>query len=331
MTVAIPSVSLEQAVAQHGDTLYRIALLLTDQQGQAEQALRRTVQRAAREGTAGSDLPTLLRLLLGVLDQQRRQRRWPMLRPRARRFTTDGPLYRGPGVPSPFTSLPFEQRRILALHLLVGYDPPRLAYALGAGEEQMREDLAAALAALAVAGGTRLPSATNGEQCLPVRTLLMRDRSLVAIDPALRAHLALCSLCRAFDATWSALGQQAEAALRNGLRHQSMPRALASGLAAISRTAGRERSLLGELVGGGRASFVAVPLVVLLVIGGLVLPGFLSSQQRRPTGPTPAPAEVRALVQRALALTDSPPPGQGVWHAQWQTLWYFPNGSYAPR
>lgn len=329
MTLVTPSSALDHLVAQHGDTLYRIALLLSDNSGQAAQALRRTVQQAARDGS--DSLPGLLRLLLQTLDQQRQARRWPWQRTRSRRFSVDGPLYRGPGIPSPFGMLPFEQRRILALHMLMGYDAPRLGEVLGENPDQARDELVQALEVLAETSGMRLPSAVTNDDCLPVRAMLMRAPDRLASDPLLRGHLALCSLCRAFDATWNALGQQAETAVRNGLRNHALPRDLANALAAIAKTAGQQRAWWEEVFAGGKASFVIVPLVVLALIGALVLPGFLSSRQQEAASPALSPADGRSLVQKALALVGQPPAnGRGVWHAQWETIWYFPNGSYAP-
>src|SRR5690349_3099396 len=104
-----PPVSLERALARHGDTLYRVALLLAPNEAEASRALHVALQRPPAP-LAGDDLDDLLPPLLATLAAR--------VRPsRAARHARAGK----PDLPLALAALPFAQRRALVLQLLLGY------------------------------------------------------------------------------------------------------------------------------------------------------------------------------------------------------------------
>ena len=320
MTVS-PSVSLEQALAQHGDVLYRVALLLEGDAGRAASALQEMARRVAGSEQLLDDTIDLLRFLLPALEGQNGRRR----RRRPARYAPNMALYGGPGVVSPFDSLPFAERRTLGLHLLLGYDFLTVAAITRVSEDEARTSFVAAIEGLALITGTALPDVMPTEVCPAVREEVMRRPEQLVNDPTLRGHLALCPDCRTFESPWSDLVRQTEAALRNALRSFALPPELAATLVQKARPS----SLVERTMAGGKLSFVLLPLGVLLLIAALVLPGFWRNDDMGRTASATL-AEPRGMVQQALTQIMHPPAGKGVWHAQWETLWFFPDGKYAP-
>ncbi len=305
-----PPLSLEQALLSHGDDFFRVALLLAGDTHQAANLLRTTARRAAQASRPTFTVPDLLALLMAAA---RETLPAPQRTP-PNRHNND--LYQA------IVRLPLRQRQSLALHMLLGYDTALAAQINAASTAEERATLRDALQTLAATTTTPLPTATPTEQCLPLRQALMDEIGQTQRSPALRGHLATCSTCRNFDQAWATLSQTVEAVLRTTLRDRTLPPNLLAKLHADiqPRQAWHRNPAL---------RLGLPPLLVLLFIGALVLPGFLRSTTITPDDSTPL-ADPRDLVQRALEQVNQPADGPGVWHAQWDIDWYFPDGSYAP-
>lgn len=320
-------VSLEQALEAQGDLLYRMALLLTDHEAAAERLLRFTLRRVAQAAPPTVDSTAMLRMLLATSQQQTRIGAWLErvnylcglhrfnlnLLKRLRRVPTHNTLYQA------IHRLPLQQRQMLGLTLLAGYDLPRVARIGNIDIDQARHLLEMALTALAPVAGVDLPTTDPPAACVSMRPELMHPARNQDMDTAVGDHLAVCSACRAFERNWNEVTRRVEQTLRETLRSQTLPPAL--------HTLPHGRSL--TRTSWFRATGL-LPLLVLLFIGGLVLPGFFQ-QAAHPTQSLPLePVDPAALVQHALDQIDQPPTGDGVWFAQWEILWYFSDGSIAP-
>lgn len=318
-----PPMSLEQALVEHGNALYRMALLLTGNEVDAAQVLRATSRCAAQTPTSIADATELLALLLTTVHQRAednsflarvRRLRLPRLRVGDQQHFPNE-LYRT------MLELPLDQRQMLGLILLLGYDMPTAAHISGMAEDQACKTLNAALLALATTGEIASPDTTPTDLCPPVRTSLMSAAANPRHDPALRGHLALCSACRAFEKAWKQLIQRVEYVLRGTLRNYALSPDLRTELVNdVFLPHRRQRRLL---------QFALLPLLALLFIALTILPGLfrhpVTQEIQAPTLEDP-----RNLVERALAQVDQPPAGQGTWHGQWEIAWYFSDGSYAP-
>jgi hypothetical protein len=311
-------VSLERALARHGDTLYRVALLLAPNEAAASRALHTALQRPITP-LAGDDLADLLSPLLAALAARARTARPP-------RPTRAGK----PDLARALAALPFAQRRALVLQLLLGFAQAEAAGLSGVTIEELRADTAAGLQGLADATGASLPDEQPTEQCAAVRALIAQAAGPSTADAQVRGHLALCAACRSFEHAWEALAQHTEAGLRARTRNVALPAGVAASLLATRSAPQRFRALLAR-VGPRRLSLTLLPVGVLLLIAALVLPGFWSDPRAATlSGATPA-ADPQELVIRALAQRAQPPAGKGVlWHGRWETRWYFPSGSVAP-
>ncbi len=335
-----PAELLEQALETHGDTLYRVALLLGADERAAESLLHRLAV-AWRESPplAPPDEPALLARLVAVHAEPSRSRlslpfrgirgpNAPVRGPNAPVRGLRGPngpfrglrgpnvLVRGLRAPNGSASLP------LALHLLLGYDSARIAQVIGGDAAAARAALMAAVAARAPAFGLALPDRVSGELCQPVRNSLADPTAGASHAAVVRGHLSTRALCRAFDQAWGAILQAAETELRARLRNRTLPPALAARLVAAARPARRRIS--------PTLRFALPPLAVLALIAALVLPGFLrpavSVVERQPG----AFVDPQALIERALARHSAPPERGGVWYGRYETQWYFDDRTYAP-
>jgi hypothetical protein len=311
-----PAALLEQALAAHGDTLYRLALLAAGDEPAAEALLQAlAAERLAtwREAPppAAPGEPELLTALAAAARAAEAKPARPSRR--ARRPLAFGPF--------PIARLPLDQRLALGLHLLLGYDGPRIAAVLGGAPEQARALLVAAVRALGPAAGHSLTDRVSGEQCQPVREALVDPTAGSRQGAAVRGHLAACSLCRSFDHDWGEITHRVEDAVRATLRERELPPALAARLLAAAKP--RRRA--------GPSLWLAVPpLAVLALIAALVLPGFLRapvSVVQREAGETTDPRELIAL---GLKRHTAPPDRGGIWYARFRTEWFFDEGVYAP-
>jgi hypothetical protein len=310
-----PHELIERALATHGDALFRVALLYGDDRG-AEVLLRALVTDLIAAPPAAppdeADMVARLSAVTRADAAKRAGRRGAAPRPPA----SLPPIYCG------LFTLPADQRLALGLNLLLGYDLARLARVTAADEPAARAGLLAAMRAAAPAAGVALTDRTDDDSCLAVREALADPAGRLRHTPAIRGHLAGCAQCRAFDQAWGELSQAVETALRTALRDRSLPAPLEARLLAMARPARRF---------GPRLRVVLPPLAVLLLIAALVLPGITRRSVTVEDREAAAPVNPQTLIGRALDAQARPPDGDGpIWHAHYQTFWYFDNHTLAP-
>jgi hypothetical protein len=340
---------LERTLLRFGDDLYRLALLLSDDEAAAEQALIKATRRLAASGTA-PDQTVLIAALLQSLPPERRrwrQRRLPgWARPRL------APAARVELLQA-LAALPRAQRFALGLTMLRSFETAQAAALLGdeqrsapsaaqeaapttqpgpSDSDRTRTVVRDALLALAPVAVPSMPPAaldntSAPDECRPTRTAIALNDPALHNDPAIRGHLALCSACRAAEPAWQSLSVAVEVALRGALRETRLPAALADQLHEASQPAAAStgRALLASP--RTRLALVAVPVLVLIAF--LVWPRGVPSA---PTASAPALAQAPKpldLVRRARDQLYIPPAGQGVWHGHYQIQWAFADDSAA--
>lgn len=324
-TTPSPVAALEQVLYDHGDNLYRLALLLAENERQAVRALQAVARHLTRPGEPAftPDLAEIVSVLLTTIRQQaeraaparRRRLRLPSFRSPATTSISDE-LYQA------MRRLPREQRQVLGLCLLMGYSIPLVARISGTDEEQAHTLFQEALAALAPAAAIDLSIARPTEQCQAVRWTLTRTPAHLPHDQDLRGHLAIGRACRTFEHAWQNLVRQIEGSIRAVLRERTLPEDRITSL--LERGRSRHTLLHNPLF---RATLF--PVLVLLLIVSLVLPGFFQRPMRQQPETSEA-VDPHTLVEQAVANYFALPPRQGVWHTQWELLWYFSDGSLAP-
>lgn len=318
------SMPLEHILTSHGDQLFRVALVLTGDEQRAAQVLR-SVIRATPASQTLVDLSKLLNMLLAEIHQHEQQASRPALPRWTCRFRPGRRCQRrvwGDFERAVF-DLPMQQRQALVLYLLLGYDETLIAQVNATSVDTEGKNLCDALVSLAAPLGVTLPDAQPTDQCPPTRQALMEPPELGRRDAAVRGHLAMCGACRAFDKAWIDLSQRVEARLRGSLRDCTLPADLGEKLL-------RDIHLTPNWYEHPALRFVLLPLLVLAVIGVVVLPGFFQSPVVPVVADAPPLDDPRDLVEQALDLVGKPPNGLGVWHAQWEIVWYFDIDKYAP-
>ncbi|MCG8347849.1 MAG: hypothetical protein MI924_08735 [Chloroflexales bacterium] len=318
------SMPLEHILTIHGDQLFRVALVLTGDEQQAAQVLR-SVIRAIPAPQTLVDLSHLLNMLLAEIRQCEQQVSRPALLHWTNRFKPS--RRRKSRVWGDFERvvfhLPWQQRQALVLHLFLGYDAALIAQINATSVDTERKNLSDALVSLAAPVGVPLPDAQPTEQCPPIRQDLMDPPELGRRDTVVRGHLAACGACRAFDKAWSALSQCVEARLRGSLRDCTLPADLQERLL-------RDIHIAPNWYAHPNLRFALLPLLVLALIGVVVLPGFFQRPAEQMIADAPPLDNPRNLIEQALDQIGKPPEGAGVWHAQWEAVWYFDIDKYAP-
>ncbi len=308
--MASPHELIERALAAHGDALFRVALLYAGDDRGAEALLRALISDLiTAPPVAAPDEADLVARLTAVARAARRRTslRIPAGLP---------PIYRS------LLGLAPDQRLVLGMHLLLGYDVARVARATAVDMSAARAALLAAMHAAAPATGIALTDRTSGDDCLAVRDVLVDSIGSQGRVSAVRGHLAGCAHCRAFDHAWGDLGQAVESALRTALRDRSLPAPLEARLLALARPA--RRLGLGLRV-------LLPPLAILLLIAAIVLPGITRQPVTVVEREVAALVDPQTLIARALAIHAQPPVvGGPIWHASYQTFWYFDTHTLAP-
>lgn len=323
-------IQMQEIVRQQGTTLYRLAVLLTNQISDADQIMRRMTQRALKESREPS-FHSLLALLLQEAERLHKRRSKKLLRFSLQAQASEPELYAGPNRPSPFTDLLFSQRRILALAAQLGYDDAHSAQALGLAQEQAASERVAALEGLAAVAELKLPHTVSNDFCFGVRKEMQIHNDRELLEPHLRSHLALCRDCQTYLRAWNELSERLDQNLRSALRQLMIPAGLQSELLASIELASRKRPWWQTLLSGRPARLSALAAVVVALIAALVLPGFFDGPTTtKATQSSLSEQDLRDMVQRAYDMHFQAPSGSGVWHARWEARWYFPNGKYAP-
>lgn len=322
-----PPELLEHSLDVHGDTLYRLALLLAGDERGAAGLLRDLAAAlgpalAAPDGEpAPLDEPALLARLVAVAraaEARAAARRQPALAaPRRARANLFAPFA--------LQRLTLDQRAALGLHLLLGYDGVRSARVLGGDPAGARATLIAGARALGHAAGASLTDRFSDDACAGVRAILADPAAGSRHSAAVRGHLAGCAPCRSFDHAWSSILQAVEEALRRALRERTLPAALRAKLLAAAAPARARRAPSWRVT-----RLALAPLGVLALIVAMILPGFtreaVTVVERSPGGPVDA----QALIAKSLARHTAAPARGGVWHGRYETVWFFNDSVYAP-
>ncbi|WP_129626337.1 sigma-70 family RNA polymerase sigma factor [Candidatus Oscillochloris fontis] len=311
--MSTPNNLIETILDHHSGTLYRAALILGREARGAERLLRLLMTELVRADPANPPSePDLLRLLFTVAQTQPPPRHTHP--PRSR---TDQPTLH-----QSLLHLPSEQRYALALYLLFGYDLAHLATILNMDAAASRATLFSAMRNLAPSAMLSLTEQNSSETCQEVRIALVDPGGRLRHTPAIRGHLATCAECRSFDQTWGALSQTIEAALRTILRERDMPARLEAQL--ISLGAPRQRPQIPII-------FAVPPLIILVIIASLVLPGMNREPVTVINRNTREDVDVAALIETALANhARIPATSSTIWYSRYETLWYFNDATYAP-
>lgn len=320
-----PAELLEQSLAAHGDTLFRVALVTAGDERQAGQLLRDLAASLRRELAA----PEATRTPLGepeLLARLVATARAAEQRAAGRRG------HKGPGptrlnlfAPFALHHLSLEQRLALSLHLLLGYDGPRLALVLGGDTAGARAALVAGARALGPAIGVALTDRASDARCEGVRAIIADPSAGSRQSAAVRGHLAGCALCRSFDHAWGVIVTAVEEALRSVLRERTLPGALRERMIAQVKPRGARRAPSWQLT-----RVALAPLGVLALIAAMVVPGFLRQPVNVVEQQPGPPVDVQDLIARAIERHTTPPDRSGVWYGRYETLWFFRDDLYAP-
>lgn len=309
---------LEQALDDHGHLLYAMALLVVGNRKRSMALLQATFVQAAADAVP-QDMHGWLRILLAATPRLADSKAVE-----ARRGRPDTGSASAEALFQAVQRLPVEQRQVIGLRLWLGYDDVQAAHIVALDPDAVATTLVAALQQLASDFDYAIPADEPTVDCAPARAELRRAFGAGRYSAATRGHLAMCSACRGFEQRWEELEHAVERSVRQALRDQQLDRAARAAL--LSAVHGRRNPLQRPAV---RLALLAA--LVLLVIGGLTLPG-------QGVTPTARPATVaeevdpRGLVAQSITGYALPPAGSemGVWHAEWETLWYFSSGSLAP-
>jgi hypothetical protein len=321
--------ALERAIHRYGDDWYRLALLSIPDERLAAAALRDSASKLAAARSDVLHEPDLVHALIAALPVERR-------RLRSRRTPAWAKLpaaHAAAALVAALARLPRQQRLVLGLLLLRGFEPAQVADMLGVDEVHARAQARDALRALAPYVRPSLPLAeldSDGapEACRPTRAALALGGDLAHADSTARGHLALCAACRAAEQTWAQLTTTIEQTLRGVLRRVALPDQLAGDLRNAS--AGAPAQPRRGVLAGQRMRLAALAAVVLAIVTLLVLPGRREAPASLSAiGNTGAALAPHDLVAQAYKLLYAPPDGQGVWHGRWEIRWTFPAGSYA--
>ncbi|HEX5690046.1 MAG TPA: hypothetical protein VFX76_08585, partial [Roseiflexaceae bacterium] len=132
MTTTTPN-ALERAVARYGDSLYRLALLLTPNEAQAATAVRGATTRLVGIPPAQLDETTLLAALVAALPPERRGLPIRTLPPWAKTLTGRP----NTAMLATLARLPRQERLALGLLLLHGLELDAATHVFGGDEQRL--------------------------------------------------------------------------------------------------------------------------------------------------------------------------------------------------
>ncbi|GIV90807.1 MAG: hypothetical protein KatS3mg055_3325 [Chloroflexus sp.] len=302
---------LSQWLTQTGDELYGFALVLAPDERAARRLLRQwaVALRSHPPNTWNDD--ELLTRLYQVATAM---------------FTQ--PVPRRPAPPAtpllgPLRALSLPQRMVVLVYSVLGAEHTRLARIVGLEADEALSLLEQAVRQLAPAIGHTLSADVNRSECQVIHRAFLDPPHYLMMFEKVRQHLQTCPHCRIFEREWQETMRSLRPALRRLVQATPLP---AAEFKRLLQATTAPRTRLGQLA----------PLVGLLTFVGLmtviVLPGLF----RKPftviaTGAAEPTVSAAELVARALMHGGIPEPeGPPVWHARYQTIWYFNNRTVAP-
>ncbi len=295
-----------------GNVAYSFALALTPDERTAQRLLQQWVRTLREQPPAvwrDDELITrLYRLALSkYADQPRERRPAPPTAP----------------ILGPLRTLPLDQRMAVLAYSLLSADYARLAAMLNTSVDAALATFQQAITALAPALGHHLTQQIQSDVCVTVRQALINPTQHLQLFETVRRHLSTCTHCRLFDREWQAVTHELIAILRRLRDNHPLPTRL---LNRLLKDAPAPRQRLTQW------SLLIPPIVLIILILTLILPGLL----RNPftvvtTGAAEPGITAGELVTRALLHGGIPEPeGPPIWHARYQTIWYFNNRTIAP-
>jgi len=314
----VAATSFEHVLEQHGDDLYRLAVLLSPDQAAASALLRRTARRFRNQAPA--DVHTIAIALDEQLLAERglfRRRGVPAWVTAGTVRTEDAPLV------AAIARLPRMQRFALGLAALPTFTTAGLSV-----EQEWRVQVRDALRALLPVLDPDLDPALFDldqapEECRAARMALLLDPTVAQTSSDVRGHLALCETCRAALREWRRLTVQVGEALRDALRPVRLPADVAAQTIAAAHP--DTRPPLRRLMESRWTHRAVLPLAVLLLTILIVWP----RAGDEPPPPAASPYSLRELVERAGETLYTPPPGEGIWQGSYLIRWTFVDQTYA--
>lgn len=313
----------EQIIHQHGDDLYRLAVLLTPDPTAAN-ALTQRVARSFRDRNPANVLEVARALL-----EHAHTRHNPLRRNASPGWTT-APNVKPEAAPllTAIARLPDAQRLALgmtALHAFDGAD--RSAYAI-AGQEWralVRDALLSSLPAIdPEIDPSRFDPDQAPEACRATRAALILDLTAASEHSEVRGHLALCETCRQAARDWRRAVVQVEETLRDALRPCRLPEDVAAQAIAAARH--DPRPIGRRLIESRWSRRALLPLAVLFLIVLIVWPRGQAEESSVPAVPAYSPRELLARVEQTLY---TPSPGEGGWQGRYLIRWTFVDQTYA--
>lgn len=313
----------EQIVQQHGDDLYRLAVLLTLDTTEAN-TLIRGVARRFRDRNPADALAVASALFEHAHTRRNLLRRSisPGWRTAPTVQSEDAPLI------TAIARLPHAQRLALGMAVLHAFDGEDRSKQTFAGQEWrilVRDALLSLLPVVDPAIDQSLFDVDQApEGCRVTRAALILDPAAASESSDVRGHLALCETCRQAARDWRRAATRVEETLRDVLR----PFRLSESIAAQAITAARPdaRPIGRRLIESRWSRRALLPMAVLFLIALIVWPRGAVEE----TSVSTAPAySFRELLDRAEQTLYAPSPGEGSWLGRYLIRWTFADQTYA--
>lgn len=313
----------EQIVHQHGDDLYRLAVLLTPDAVAARALLQRVARGLRRREPAGA--LDVARALL----EHARTRRNPLRRNETPGWTgasgvrpEDAPLL------AAIARLTHAQRLALGMAMLHSFDSADQTSYTIAGQAWRALVRDALLALLPDVDPDIDPSLFEPDQapeaCRATRAALTLDPAAASDSSDVRGHLALCETCRQAARDWRRAVMRIEETLRDALR----PYRLSEDVAAQAIAAARpdSRPIGRRLIESRWLHRALLPLAALFLATLIVWP---RGNTEEPTDPVAPAYSLHELLERAEQTLYTPSPGEGGWQGGYLIRWTFVDQTYA--
>ncbi len=315
--------SFEHIVHQHGDDLYRLAVLLTSDLSSAYALMQRVARSFRNRNPAG-----VLDVTHALFEHTHRHRS-PLRRNALPGWTTmpgvrteDAPLL------AAIARLPDAQRLALGMAVLHSFDAEDRASHTIAGREWRALVRDALLALLPVVDSAIDESLFDldlaPEECRVTRAALTLDPTAASDSSEVRGHLALCAACRHAARDWRRAVLRVEETLRDALRPFRPPEDVVA--QAINAARPDTRPPIRRIIESHWSRRALLPLAVLFLMALIIWPrGNIEDS----TVPAPAGYSLRELIARAEQTLYLPPPGDGGWQGGYLMRWTFVDQTYA--
>lgn len=315
--------SFEHIIRQHGDDLYRLAVLLTPDPAKANALMRRVAC-----GFRKRDPASVLEVAQALLELAHTRRN--SLRRNVSPGWTGAPGVRPEDTPlrTAIARLPDAQRLALGMAVLHSFDADDRSPHAIAGQE-WRALVRDALLSLAPTVDPEIdPSLFDPyqapEECRATRTALLLDPAAASDSSEVRGHLALCEACRQAARNWRRIAMHVEETLRDVLRPFRLPGDVAAQAIAAARP--DPRPIGQRLIESRWLRRALLPLAVLFLMALIIWPRENAEEAPVPAVPT---YSLRELIERAEQTLYLPSPGEGGWQGGYLIRWTFVDQTYA--